>query len=339
MSAQPRSGWRVLSIADGSARVAWVALLAALFAVGAWIAWPEETGPEAEAAARGVSSVDEGQPVGPRDDEQPVRTAQAQHGRIHGAVNVPPGVPFPERWELHVRPARYYDAGGATERTLVFEAGESEFEVEELPLGHYEVLPVAEGLNAHAQPVVLTAESSWVYVSTLMTPAGTLSGQLLHESGTGVDGLTIRLIDRRSEFERVVETDLAGVFRFERLPDGEYRLEYGEVVNPLREPRTISFRAPSMHLPAEHVESSGQVTIQVLDSGGNPVEGVVLTGSGSGGGTIDRVTNADGTSRIAGLPAGDYRIWCTHPERGERELEVFTLHSGDHATVQFVLEP
>ncbi len=267
--------------------------------------------------------------------ETPDRRPFAARGQLQGALTVPPASTIPERWELCVRPL--LAAPGARTHTVEFRSGESEFDVPDLPFGAYEVLAVAEGMNGFAQRIDLTAESPWVYVVTALSPAGELSGRIQHPDGSGIAGLPLRLLDVGSGLVHETVTDLGGVYRFARIPDGEYRLLYGEPENPLLEPRSLSFRAPGMHLPPDIVEGVGAVSFEVVDRRGAPVEAVALTGSGSLGGTIDEVSDAAGRAEVPALPSGEYRVWSAHPDFG-RSLEVFELRSGGHPVVRFVLE-
>jgi hypothetical protein len=308
--------------------------LAALLLLSRFEAVPAAAGP-AGAAESGTSATLPAGGTGTgagRSSTSSTRAAErplATRGRLRGGVQVPRGVAFPERWELHVYPSRYHDPGGAVERVLELTAAEREFELDDLPLGVYEVEPRAEGMNAYAVPAELVPTSAEVYVVLQLHPAGALSGQLLYEGGIGADGITMRLHDATGALVREATTDSAGRYRFEKLPDGEYELAYGEAHSPLFPAKSISFRAPSMHIPARIVPDIGQITFEVRDAAGNPVEGAIVTGSGSNGGTIDDVTGPGGRCTVGGLPAGDYRVWANLPGE-ERRLGRVTLRPGQH---------
>jgi hypothetical protein len=356
-SEQPRSAGRFLSIDGGAHRcalrpsaaavgavrvglTAGLALVAVVAALLLWVALREPA--EGERSSRPALAAPPGstEAAGP-PDPAPGATSRrpvADRGEIAGVVNVPPGVAFPERWELRLSPARFKEPRGTLEKALVFEAGEREFALGEIPFGAYEVQPFAEGMNSFAQPIELSAESPWTYVIALLTPGGTLSGRLLHADGTGIDRIAIRLESRTTGAELRTRTDLSGEFRFESLLDGEYELFYGEPENPVLEPRSISFRAPSMTLPDDYVEGIGQVTLEVVDEAGNPIAGAQLSGSGSRGGVIDVTSDENGMAWVSGLPSGKYRVSGVHPELG-RTLRVFDLVGGGHEAVRFVFSP
>lgn len=364
MRRQPRSDRRVLSIdagpsgvlrreppsvgvrgareARGASGAARAALLAGLTVLALAVFLLVRRG-EGEAAVEPVTSAEAGPaptqapPESGSTESGSTRAPRATRGSLRGAVSVRPPATMPESWTLSVRPTSFGDPGGAVERVVELSGDEREFALEDLPFGRYDVRARAEGLNSYAVPVELSAETPFVYVTSLLTPAGTLTGRLLHEDGTGIEGVRVRLRDQRSGDEHAAATDASGAFAFPGIPDGEYELSYGDPENPLLEPRAISFRAPSMHLSADYVEGVGRVELEVIDLSGNPVEGAALAGSGSRGGTIDRLTGADGRCRVVGLPTGQYRVRATHPELGE-DVQTFVLESGSNPPLRFVLE-
>ena len=263
--------------------------------------------------------------------------ATATSGRIRGGVNVPPGVSFPDAWRVQIRPASYRESSAAVERTLDLTGSQREFAFDDLPLGNYEVQPQAEGMNAYAVPVELVPTSAEVYVALQLYPAGALSGQLLYEGGVGADGILVRLRGADGQLVRNTTTNSAGEYRFEKLPDGEYELAYGATRNPILVPEALSFRAPSLHVPARILAELGHITFEVVDAAGNPVEGAALVGSGHNGGTIDDVTNAAGRFTVNGVHAGNYRVWGSKPEFG-KSMGVVGLVAGQHPICRIVLE-
>lgn len=277
----------------------------------------------------------------------PVRAQRASRGSLRGALGLPEGAELDGAFQVIARRVGPVGDGSDVveglargeapfEARAIVPAGQREFALTDLPLGRYELLVEAEGLSSLPHPVELSPESAAAYAVLRAWPSGALSGRILHEDGTPVEGARLRLASRTGAGEALAVTDATGAFRFERVQDGEYVLHYGEPGRALFEPRTLSFRAPGMHLPTEYAPDRGSVVLRVLDEAGNPVEGVVLTGSGERGGAIDAATDERGEVRLTGLPSGEYRVW-TSREGFARALEIFPIVSGSNPDVFFTL--
>ena len=261
---------------------------------------------EAERTERGVPSTS-------------TRTASLPtEGRIRGSLNLVPGTPVPARWELLIRPSRFYAKGDAEERRIEFTGDQLDFDVQDLGFGGYDLQPLADGMNSMALPLELSPSTAEIVVNLVLSPAGKLHGALEHEDGRPADGIFVqiertKLQDFDADLLRDTTTGLDGSFIFESLPDGEYELRYGEAFNPLLKPEKLTFVAPAMYLPTRKLIGISEVTIEVFDFAGNPIPDVSITGAGSNGGTLDHFTDASGRCRLTGMPVGHYRLRTDHP--------------------------
>ena len=108
----------------------------------------ERTGPAAESQSGSRS----GSQAAPR----PVPHAAPGSGRIRGELQVQ-GKRELGPWTLQLVPSLgMRGTEGATPRTLEFEAGVREFELSDLPLAAFDLIPEAEGFNGRRVPVLLS---------------------------------------------------------------------------------------------------------------------------------------------------------------------------------------
>lgn len=260
------------------------------------------------------------------------------YGGLRGHVEARGGAAFPESWSLLFAPSRFLDGqGNPIERRVEFTGGVRDFEVEGLPLGGYDVRIAAPGWNSRIFPVLLERTTPIPFVNLEIYPAGHLEGRLVGADKLPAEGVAV-FIEALADGERLdAVSDLAGVFRFTNVLDGEYRLYVGPKNNPLIEPLSLSFLSPAMYLPDFELPVLGEVEFIVTDIEGLPLAGVSLHGSGTAGGVVEGLTGADGTLLVRFLPAGRYRVRADLEGKSTRRTS-FDLTTEERAEVHVRLD-
>ena len=203
----------------------------------------------------------------------------------------------PERWTLVLRPsASLHGREHAEPREVESSGSQLEFEVRDLPLGGYDVEARAEGRNGIVVPVLLTRRNAHPFVVIGLSPASFLEGFLVDGDGLPVEGLAVTLRSTDGAVERTAVTDAAGLYRFEEVRDGPYRLYVGPPANPLVPAEALRLTAPGMRFPTLELARLGHLDVFVRDADGIYVPGVTVRGSGTGGGVLEGVTDVDGAS-------------------------------------------
>lgn len=274
-----------------------------------------------------------GPPGPPPEDPRRFRGTGGLRGQLQAR-----GPGFPETWTLVLGPSRFLSGRGQpAERRVVFTGGARDFEVTDLPLGGYDVRVEAPGWNSRIFPVLLDRATPSPFVNLEIHLAGRLEGRLTSADGLPADGVSLVLVSSADEARAEATSDLAGVFRFEGVLDGDHRLFIGHPNNPLLEPLSLSFEAPSMFLPPIELPPLGEAEFLASDVEGLPLAGVAVRGSGSQGGVIEGVTEPDGRLLVRWLPAGRYRVRADLDGKASRRA-AFDLAGGEHAEVHLRLD-
>jgi len=257
--------------------------------------------------------------------------------RVHAEPG--PGASLPGRWTLVLGPSDALIGGErAEERRIDRGPGDLLTVVADLPLGGYEVRVEAERMNAEPQMVLLAKPSrADVDVFLELYPAGIVTGRVVDARGMDVEGLELALESPDGARTYTALTDALGVYLFEDVLDGEYRLYTGPVTNPLAEPRELAFKAPTLTMPVLEVPVLGALEVHVLDPAGLDAEGVHVTGWGRQGGRIDVTTDARGRALARFLPAGSYTLSVLHPDLG-RSKERVELSAGETRRLEIRLD-
>jgi hypothetical protein len=277
-----------------------------------------------DGGAEPVPTTDGPRELEPFAHDGPGRTAAqvpaGRTGSLRGRVEVGGEEPFPRVWRIVARPSALL-AGRETavERALEFDDGRQEFELTGLPLGAYDVFAEAGGFNGQVQSIALEKGSEHPYVSLRMIPAGTLEGRVVDVDGVPAEGIPITLFTVEDQNVREAVTDVNGVYRFERLPDGAYEVLIGRATSPLMpERRPLRFQAPRLTHPDIELPPLGAIHVRVVDSLERPLEGVEVRGSGTNGGLVEGTTDYDGRLLAQHLPQGHFRLRLSHPAFDER---------------------
>lgn len=280
--------------------------------------------PRAESAAPDANDAELEPFVAARADAS---AFEGRRGSLRGHVEVEGEDPFPRVWRLVVRPSTTLpERERAITRTLVFEAGQRDFVVADLPLGGYDLFAEAEAFNGQVLPVLLEPGAEHPFVNLRMVPAGTLEGFVQDAHERPAEGIPMTLFAVADNHAREALTDASGLYRFEKLPDGAYELLVGRASAPLvPERQPVRFLAPHLTFPDITLPALGEIQLRVVDSLARPLEGVEVRGSGTNGGVIEGKTDFDGRLVARHLPAGHFRMRIRHPafeEQYERRFAV-----------------
>ncbi|MDF1799821.1 MAG: hypothetical protein P1V81_11645 [Planctomycetota bacterium] len=338
-------------------------LVIALLVVGGVVAWmllsptpsapatPISTGPELSTPAPGHTShtapiapaperLTTGSPSRPNEDPRRFEGRGVVRGNVQTAV----GISFPKVWTLVIEPSAALAGSGApTERRVEFTAGEEDFTVEDLPLGGYAVRAEAEGLNGRAVHVLLERTSNAAYIMLQLTPSGFIEGQLVDAAEQPIEGLSVWLfpgavgaLGLTGASGREVDTNVDGMWRFDRVVDGPYTLLFGPPTAPLVDPVTITFQAPSLTWPSPELPPLTRLRLLVVDANEIPVQGArVRAGSPT---PFDLETPATGELDVPNLRPGYIRVEVEHPLFGKGDL-VRQLKGGDDGPHVITLVP
>ena len=249
------------------------------------------------------------------------------------------GSSLPGRWTLVLGPSQVLIGGErAEERRIELGSGDALHLVEDLALGGYRVGIEAERMNAEPQMVML-AQPSRTHVNVYLDlyPAGIVTGRVIDTRGTDIEGLELALESPDGSRRATAVTDATGVYVFEDVLDGEYRLFVGPVTNPLAEPRELAFKAPTLTMPVMEVPVMGELEILVVDAAGLGLEGARVTGWGREGGRIEVETDREGRVVARFLPAGHYTLSAQHPDLGRARART-ELASGQRGRVEIRLD-
>ena len=261
-----------------------------------------------------------------RSYEQPRRQPAFEGlGSLRGMVTVVGGGPLPEVYTVHVGPSNSLQGRGRAANTSVVVRG-PDFAFPDLPLGGYDVWVDAEGLNSLRTPVQLQEASPDPYVVVRVSPTGFLDGHAYTHDGRPAEGLRVALESRRGEARLETATRSDGSYRFDSVPDGEYRILFGPLHAPLVPERELAFQAPSMRFPKVELPPTGEVLFHTTDLEGKALGEVTLTGFGRPAGRLELVTDPEGRAWGRHLLPGRYKLSARHADgrraRATVEIEV-----------------
>lgn len=261
------------------------------------------------------------------------QTSGNARGSIRGELTPHAGAALPRAWTLSVRPSTIVTGAEVAEvRRIAFENGETDFRVDDLPLGGYSVRAVAPGLNSVPVEVLLVRGSSNPFVTLALAPSGTMSGIVFESGGEPAHGVTVTLESRETKERRMIDTDATGAFQYFDVLDGEYTLFVGRPEAPLVPPRSLVFHAPRMTVPAVTLGETGSARVTVRDDAGRVVAGAVVTGFASPEGVVDVKSDERGVALVQHLPPGRYRLFARHDD-GRRGTVILTVVAGQQAQI------
>jgi hypothetical protein len=269
-------------------------------------------------------------------------------GHLSGVVEVVGGGPFPERWTLVLEPSKFGTGREhATRRVRELEGNVRTFEEFDLPLGGYTVSAQAEGLNSRPQEVLLfaipnspTGGKTRAHLILHLTPTGFLDGSVRDEAGVPVGDLPVFLENTSTKGVLESVTNNAGIWRFDGLHDGRYRLYYGSLERPLVPARNFTYNTPQRQLKEDEVPVTASVAFLALDEDGLAVMDARIRGFGRPGGQVVARSGPDGVAVVRFLPGGGYQVKADHKKDRLEGKADFKLE-GDEVRypVQVVLYP
>jgi hypothetical protein len=309
--------------------------------------------PEAQEPAPLVPRIDLGmeprtRPEGTRPslEERPTFPAAERfrgNGRIEGFLDLPPGVAAPRPWTLVLEPSQVLMGGEHAERRrIVFEHGETEFTLEDVALGGYELRAVAERMSGPAELLLLARpDSQRVIVHVALQPAAFVEGLVEDATGAPVADLPLHLHLLAGGEQRTTHSDARGAYLFEDVPDGEYRLFAGHPMSPVVPALDLAVSPPSLHVPRIVLPPLGEIRALVVDADGLPVAEARVEGWGANGGRVEVRTDAQGEALQRFLPAGRYnlRAWAGVGPARRTGRSVFELTAGGTHKLRIQLDP
>lgn len=236
---------------------------------------------------------------------------------------------FDTPWTLVLSPSRWLvGSEGATTRRVEHAAGTLEFELENLPLAGYMLTVEAPGWSARPADVLLQRGSETAYVNLSLEPNGIVEGSLFRATNLPATGVALRL-ERLGEGEDLeADVDATGAFRFDAVPNGNWRLVIGPATSPLMPARLLAVEPSGVVLPPITLPPLSSFRIVVFNAEGDRVVGAAVRGSGSKGGVVEGETDEHGVFQTQDTPPGRWRIRIEHPEEGSlRHVFVVTLET------------
>lgn len=252
-------------------------------------------------------------------------------GHIRGMVQAPAGIEFPIEWVLEVGPSSgLIGRDRAQSRRLEFHAGETEFDLPDLPLGGYMLRASSFGLASDAHHVLLAKPTeTQLFVVMQLAPTAFVEGSVRFPDFVPAAGLDLYLEPRPSGARALAVADISGQFLFTDVQEGGYTLHFGRAENPVRPSIEVDVSRPSVRVPETVVPALGELIVRVSSSPGVGVLDARVEGYGDHGGRFDGVTGQDGEYRARFLPAGRITVSATLPDgrrvQGRVQLEVGVL--------------
>lgn len=261
-------------------------------------------------------------------------------GHIRGIVQAPAGIEFPIEWVLEVGPSSgLIGRERAQSRRLEFHAGETEFDLPDLPLGGYMLRASSFGLSTDAHHVLLAKPTeTQLFVVMQLAPTAFVEGNVRFPDFVPAAGLELFLEPRPSGPRALAVTDVSGQFLFTDVHEGGYTLHFGRAENPVRPSIEVDVSRPSVRVPEAVVPALGELIVRVSSSPGVGVLDAKVEGYGDHGGRFDGVTGQDGEYRARFLPAGRITVSATLPD-GRRVQGRVQLEVGVRGLIDLVAQP
>ncbi len=265
-------------------------------------------------------------------------------GTIAGQVRMADGS-APPRWTLHLEPSLVTRGRGeAVTRTVEAAPAEETFEVRDLPMGAYRVFATAPGHRSAAVEVALykleglehLPGMNYVNLTVTLQGMASVDGIVRRASGDPADDLPVHLLphagaapgDRLS-----ATTDLAGVYRFDAVPEGSWLLCVGDPVAPLVSPRPVRVGTRALELDDVQLPALATLELMVVDEAARPFPDVDVVGylRGAGRGSIRGRTGPQGRLRADYLQPGPWRVEATYVTLGYTGKRDWVLEATDVA--------
>jgi hypothetical protein len=250
----------------------------------------------------------------PRTEEpppgEPRRGAQPSfkgRGSVRGLVTAAKGSKLPESFTLNVGPSDSL-FGREFAESRVTELTAPEFEISDLPMGGYDVWVKASGMNSRRYPVLLSQSASSPYLVLRVSPTGFIDGFVMNKDGRPAQDLQVTLQAMFGDERLETLTRGDGFYTITDVPDGEYKISFGPLNEPLVPARELIFQAPSMRFPKIELPPTVDILIHTTDREGHATGDVTINGFGRPSGQLEVVTDFGGLGWVRNLPPGRYRV-------------------------------
>ncbi|MBM3989288.1 MAG: carboxypeptidase regulatory-like domain-containing protein [Planctomycetes bacterium] len=303
-------------------------------------ATPALENPEATRVASGLG-VEGPRPLPAYPKELADPTRFVGFGRIEAHLSAPSGITPPTHWTLVLEPAPFkIGAEHARARRIEVRGGLS-LVADDVALGSYTAR--AEAGDFECKPIDLELrkpELIDIVFPLELYERGTLTGRIVDDLGLPVRGMPVFALSRAGKAERETRTGPDGVYAFERLPDGDWRIRVATREQPLVSAEDVTFAAPSLHLRDFRVPRVGSIQVQVVDELGVGLVGTLVEALGSRAGPLSVTTGPDGFAELGPAIAGEVRLFATDARAGQAETRLTFDPTADNPTpIQLRLRP
>jgi hypothetical protein len=209
--------------------------------------------------------------------------------------------------------------------------------------GKYDFAATAPGHRAGSERGVEVG-SAGAKVRLVLEPAATISGIVVREDGTPVEGVRIAVVDDRRTVDEAVTTAADGSFTLGGVAPGELRLMAMKPEEMVEE--TITTTAPASNLRIV-VPAAGGLRGKVINAGTRLPVGqftVVLKRKSAVSGrrpeqyTQKRFYDANGLFDFPALPAGEIELSVTSEGYVPAKTKKITLVAGEKSELEIVLD-
>jgi hypothetical protein len=261
-------------------------------------------------------------------------------GAIRGRVADADGSPAPPGTRVRLEPAAAL-LGPQPGRSAVCEVdAEGRYAFTDLPLAGYAVTAVHPDRSSPTERMILRPGRTEVVLDLGLAHFARISGRVEDASGLLVERIRVGLdqVGSDASIRLEAETDSAGVYRFARVPDGDYRLSVGPPTAPAVDPIEVTVDGADRGLPPIVVPSMATLTLTVTDAIGRILPGIEVAGFGSEGGLIGATSDANGRIEATLLPPGLYRLRAADDRHGRGQVTVAINEGARRVEATLVLE-
>ncbi|MBY0090740.1 carboxypeptidase regulatory-like domain-containing protein [Priestia aryabhattai] len=216
---------------------------------------------------------------------------------------------------------------------------EGNYSFTQLAAGTYNLNFIATNFITATSTTTIAAGQTQVINIILQPQPGNVTGTVLSQDGTPVNGATIRLIDQFNSVATTVTTNAQGQYTISSVTPGQYSLT-SSASNFQSQSRGVTITSAQTTVSNFNLAASpGTVIGTVTSSTGTPIEGAIIEVLDSGSNVITTTTsNAQGQYTINQLAPGTFRLRAT-AQNFQTSLLGFTIQAGQTTTQNIVLQP
>lgn len=293
---------------------------------------PALENPEATRVASGLG-VEGPRPLPAYPKELADPTRFRGFGRIEVHLTAPSGVTPPPRWTLVLEPAPFKIGAEHARARRIDVEGQATLVADDIALGSYTARAEAGDFECRPFDLELRKPELIDIVFPLeLYERGTLTGRIVDDLGLPVRGMPVFALSRTSQAERETRTGPDGVFAFERLPDGDWRIRAATREQPLVSAEDVTFAAPSLHLRDFAVPRVGSIEVHVVDELGVGLVGALVEALGLRSGPLSVTTGPDGFATLGPAIAGEVRLFASDERAGQAETTLSFDPAAESAT-------